>query len=280
MFSEIVSLLLSCHIVLLFIFFSMCPNRSELSLQPVLEDNDQDEQFECSEGFSYEDVSVEQPDKPLRQTCRCHGGQGGVLMVNMVPVKDAVTFKHTGDVGENFDVPFVLHLWPSILLRNLLPYPISYTLKVRCVTSSLLICPFFLCALHIKRTHSQVCTSKWCNENIKCLWLLDCINYRLLCYTLIAMLRFPYCSIGQWSRCSWSHSESRPLCSALHCSNQPIQCWPLSSELLRSGLVVQVQVWIILFVFCCPCFLLLVRTNHVLLIRPQQEKKCSLDYYH
>uniref|UniRef100_A0A671VJ44 Vacuolar protein sorting 13 homolog A n=1 Tax=Sparus aurata TaxID=8175 RepID=A0A671VJ44_SPAAU len=59
---------------------------------------------------------------------------GGVLMVNIVPVKDAVTFKHTGDVGENFDVPFVLHLWPSVLLRNLLPYPISYALKVGCET--------------------------------------------------------------------------------------------------------------------------------------------------
>lgn len=115
-----------------------CPHRSELSLQPVLEDNDQDEQFECSEGFSYEDVSIEQPEKCLRQTCRRRGGQEGVLMVNMVPVKDAVTFKHTGDVGENFDVPFVLHLWPSILLRNLLPYPISYKLKVGCIWFSLL----------------------------------------------------------------------------------------------------------------------------------------------
>lgn len=103
-------------------------------------------------------------------------------------------------------------------------------------------------------------------------WLIF-INYRLLCYTLIAMLRFPYCSIGQWSRCSWSHFESRPLCSALHCSRQPIQCWSLSSELLSSGLVVQVQVWIILFVFCCPCLVLWVHTNHVLLIRPQQERK-------
>lgn len=122
-----------------FVSFLCCPCRSELSLQPVLEDNDEGEQFECSEGFSYEDVSIEQPEKRLRQTCRRRNGQGGVLMVNMVPVKDAVTFKQTGDVGENFDVPFVLHLWPSILLRNLLPYPISYKLKVGCVWSFLLI---------------------------------------------------------------------------------------------------------------------------------------------
>lgn len=111
---------------------SAVPLRSELSLQPITEDDadDQGEQFECSEGFSYEDVSNQQPETRLRQTCRRRGGESGILTINMVPVKDSVTFKHTGDVGENFDVPFVLHLWPSILLRNLLPYPISYKLKV------------------------------------------------------------------------------------------------------------------------------------------------------
>nr|XP_046243502.1 vacuolar protein sorting-associated protein 13A isoform X2 [Scatophagus argus] len=105
--------------------------RSELSLQPITEDDadHQGEQFECSEGFSYEDISNQQPETRLHQTCHRRGDEGGVLMVNIVPVKDAVTFKHTGGVGENFDVPFVLHLWPSILLRNLLPYPISYKLK-------------------------------------------------------------------------------------------------------------------------------------------------------
>ncbi|KAF7652944.1 hypothetical protein LDENG_00089730 [Lucifuga dentata] len=105
--------------------------RSELSLQPVIEDDSgsQSEVFECSEGFSYEDVSNQQSETRLQQTCRRCGDQGGVLMVNIVPVKDTVTFKHTGDVGDKFDMPFVLHLWPSILLRNLLPYSIAYKLK-------------------------------------------------------------------------------------------------------------------------------------------------------
>uniref|UniRef100_A0A8C2WAR4 Vacuolar protein sorting 13 homolog A n=1 Tax=Cyclopterus lumpus TaxID=8103 RepID=A0A8C2WAR4_CYCLU len=105
--------------------------RSELSLQPITEDDadDQGERFECSEGFSYEEFGNKQPETCLQQTCRRRGDQGGVLMVNMVPLRDDVTFKHAGSVGENFDVPFVLHLWPSILLRNLLPYPISYKLK-------------------------------------------------------------------------------------------------------------------------------------------------------
>lgn len=107
--------------------------RSELCLQPVMEEDNNGEQYESSEGFSYDDVSNQQPDTHLRQTCRQRGGQGSVLMVSIVPVKDTVTFKQTGSAGEKFDVPFVLHLWPSILLRNLLPYAVSYKLKVRCV---------------------------------------------------------------------------------------------------------------------------------------------------
>ncbi|XP_068460599.1 intermembrane lipid transfer protein VPS13A isoform X2 [Clinocottus analis] len=102
--------------------------RSVLSLQPITED-DAEDQFECSDGFSYDEFSNKQPETCLQQICRRRGDQGGVLMVNMVPVRYTVTFKHTGSVGDNFDVPFVLHLWPSILLRNLLPYPISYKLK-------------------------------------------------------------------------------------------------------------------------------------------------------
>ncbi|XP_029017431.1 vacuolar protein sorting-associated protein 13A isoform X2 [Betta splendens] len=105
--------------------------RSELSLQPITEGDadNQSGQFEVSDGFSYEDISNQQTEKHLQQTCRRRGNQGGVMMINIVPLKDSVTFKHTGDVGENFDVPFVLHLWPSFLIRNLLPYPITYKLK-------------------------------------------------------------------------------------------------------------------------------------------------------
>ncbi|KAM3866103.1 LOW QUALITY PROTEIN: intermembrane lipid transfer protein VPS13A-like [Diretmus argenteus] len=104
--------------------------RSELSLRPVTEeDTDGVEQFECSDGFSYEDVTNQEPGTRLQQICRRCGDQAGDLMVNIVPLRDAVTSKHTGGVGENFDEPYVLHLWPSIVLRNLLPYPITYKLK-------------------------------------------------------------------------------------------------------------------------------------------------------
>ncbi|MEQ2310370.1 hypothetical protein AMECASPLE_008153, partial [Ameca splendens] len=105
--------------------------RSELSLQPITEDTAEDEgtQFELSEGFSYEDIFNHDPDTRLQQTCRRRGDEFDKMMINIIPVKDTVTCKETGDIGENFDVPFVLHLWPSVLLRNLLPYPIAYKLK-------------------------------------------------------------------------------------------------------------------------------------------------------
>ncbi|XP_035999665.1 vacuolar protein sorting-associated protein 13A isoform X1 [Fundulus heteroclitus] len=103
--------------------------RSELSLQPITGNTAEykGQQFAVSEGFSYEDILNQ--DTRLQQTCRCGGDEFGMMMINIVPVKDTVTCKETGDIGENFDVPFVLHLWPSVLLRNQLPYTIVYKLK-------------------------------------------------------------------------------------------------------------------------------------------------------
>uniref|UniRef100_A0A3B3UNQ2 Vacuolar protein sorting 13 homolog A n=1 Tax=Poecilia latipinna TaxID=48699 RepID=A0A3B3UNQ2_9TELE len=109
--------------------------RSELSLQPITEETTEEDgkQFDVSEGFSYEDFLYHNPDTRLQRTCRCRGDDSGVMMtINMVPVKDTVTCKETGDIGENCDIAFVLHLWPSVLLRNLLPYPVAYKLKVGC----------------------------------------------------------------------------------------------------------------------------------------------------
>uniref|UniRef100_A0A3P8WHN6 Vacuolar protein sorting 13 homolog A n=1 Tax=Cynoglossus semilaevis TaxID=244447 RepID=A0A3P8WHN6_CYNSE len=105
--------------------------RSELSLQPITKD-DADNQvplFECSEGFSYEDVCNQHQEVHLQQTCLHRGNQLDRIMINIVPLKDTVTFNDTGGIGENFDMPLVLHLWPFILLRNLLPYSITYELK-------------------------------------------------------------------------------------------------------------------------------------------------------
>uniref|UniRef100_A0A8B9RG09 Vacuolar protein sorting 13 homolog A n=1 Tax=Astyanax mexicanus TaxID=7994 RepID=A0A8B9RG09_ASTMX len=92
-----------------------------LSLQPAAEG---DEQYECSESFSYDEVS-QKPDECVEKTCRHHSSDAHVFKVNMVAVRDTVT---SLSAQEEFDKPYVLHLWPTVLLRNLLPYPITYSL--------------------------------------------------------------------------------------------------------------------------------------------------------
>lgn len=91
-----------------------------------------------SEGFSYEYVCIQQPDASnhqpethLQQTCRRRGDQSSGMTINIVPLKEAVTFKQSEGVVSSYDVPFVFHLWPPVLLRNLLPHPIAFKLKVR-----------------------------------------------------------------------------------------------------------------------------------------------------
>ncbi|XP_036434443.1 vacuolar protein sorting-associated protein 13A isoform X2 [Colossoma macropomum] len=97
--------------------------KGQLSLQPVTEG---DEQYERSESFSYDEVS-QKPDECIEKTCHHHSNGAHVFKVNMVPARDTVT-SHSSQ--EEFDKPYVLHLWPTVVLRNLLPYPITYSLLV------------------------------------------------------------------------------------------------------------------------------------------------------
>ncbi|XP_066567209.1 intermembrane lipid transfer protein VPS13A isoform X2 [Amia ocellicauda] len=96
--------------------------RSILSLQPVTEG---DETYAKSEGFSYESIT-QQSGKCVQQKCHHPGLGDQVMIINMVPVQDTLTSNGT---EEKFDVPFILHLWPTVLLRNLLPYTITFSLQ-------------------------------------------------------------------------------------------------------------------------------------------------------
>ncbi|XP_062855375.1 vacuolar protein sorting-associated protein 13A isoform X2 [Trichomycterus rosablanca] len=97
--------------------------RSQLCLQPVI---DGDEEFKCSEVFSYGQLS-EKADECVEKTCHHRTNAALVFKINMVPVLDTVMSHST---QEECDKPYILHLWPTVLLRNLLPYPIVYTLVV------------------------------------------------------------------------------------------------------------------------------------------------------
>ncbi|KAJ8413943.1 hypothetical protein AAFF_G00065410 [Aldrovandia affinis] len=96
--------------------------RAMLSLQPVTESEGQ---YEASEGFSYDSVS-EHAGQCVQQTCHLSGSPDRVMMVNIVPQKDELTSHGT---EEAFDQPYILHLWPTVLLRNLLPYPLTFSLE-------------------------------------------------------------------------------------------------------------------------------------------------------
>uniref|UniRef100_A0AAR2KW21 Vacuolar protein sorting 13 homolog A n=1 Tax=Pygocentrus nattereri TaxID=42514 RepID=A0AAR2KW21_PYGNA len=78
---------------------------------------------------SYKSVTAEsKPDECIERMCHHHSNGAHVFKVNMVSVRDTVT-SHSSQ--EEFDKPYVLHLWPTVVLRNLLPYPITYSLLVR-----------------------------------------------------------------------------------------------------------------------------------------------------
>ncbi|RXM32961.1 Vacuolar protein sorting-associated protein 13A [Acipenser ruthenus] len=88
--------------------------------QPVTEDN---KVYEKSEGFTYE-LIADQSGECLQR--KCHRSSDQSLIINVVPVKDDLTCNRTE--GKK-DHPYIAHLWPTVLLRNLLPYPISYSLE-------------------------------------------------------------------------------------------------------------------------------------------------------
>ncbi|XP_051510128.1 intermembrane lipid transfer protein VPS13A-like isoform X3 [Myxocyprinus asiaticus] len=95
--------------------------RAELNLQPGVEG---DEEYKHSEGFTYNEV-IQKPGECLEKTCH-HRDSARMMKINMVPLPDSVMSHST---EEEFDKPFVLHLWPCVLLRNLLPYPITFKLQ-------------------------------------------------------------------------------------------------------------------------------------------------------
>ncbi|XP_036383579.1 vacuolar protein sorting-associated protein 13A isoform X2 [Megalops cyprinoides] len=96
--------------------------RSVLCLQPQTEG---EEEYEKSEGFSYENV-IQHTGECVQQTCHHAGASGRIIIINMVPVKDTLT-SHSTD--EPYDEPYILHLWSTVLLRNLLPYPLTFALQ-------------------------------------------------------------------------------------------------------------------------------------------------------
>ncbi|XP_029472303.1 vacuolar protein sorting-associated protein 13A isoform X2 [Rhinatrema bivittatum] len=94
--------------------------RSVLYLRPA------NEEYEMCEGFSFENI-MQNDGILLQKKCQHSQSTNNSLVLNIVPIKDVLISGACAD--DRWDLPYVIHLWPAVLLRNLLPYQISYAVE-------------------------------------------------------------------------------------------------------------------------------------------------------
>ncbi|XP_057581269.1 intermembrane lipid transfer protein VPS13A isoform X2 [Hippopotamus amphibius kiboko] len=92
--------------------------RSLLSLKP------EDEDYQMCEGIDFEEI-IKTDGTFLKKICRPINPSKKPFIINIVPEKDNLTSMSVYS-EDGWDLPYIMHLWPPILLRNLLPYKIAY----------------------------------------------------------------------------------------------------------------------------------------------------------
>ncbi|KAG8455268.1 hypothetical protein GDO86_001462, partial [Hymenochirus boettgeri] len=101
--------------------------RSSLCFKPILNEGyEMNKGYEMSEGVSFEDI-VKNDGQLLEKKCHCSRTNCSSLRVNIVPVKDILI--SSDNCSDNWDLPYVVHLWPTVVIRNLLPYQIKFSLE-------------------------------------------------------------------------------------------------------------------------------------------------------
>uniref|UniRef100_A0A8D2N8J8 Vacuolar protein sorting 13 homolog A n=1 Tax=Zonotrichia albicollis TaxID=44394 RepID=A0A8D2N8J8_ZONAL len=83
-------------------------------------------EFDMCEGITFDEI-MKNVDSLLQRKCQSVKSTNHSLIINIVPVKDALTTSLGAE--DEWDFPYVVHLWPSVLLRNLLPYQITYSVE-------------------------------------------------------------------------------------------------------------------------------------------------------
>ncbi|XP_026526945.1 vacuolar protein sorting-associated protein 13A [Notechis scutatus] len=109
--------------------------RSLLFFRPVIDADETSEEYESSEGVSFDEM-VKNFDKLLQKKCRSLKSPNNPLIINIVPMQDTLITSTCTD--DQWDLPYVVHLWSSVILRNLLPYQIAYSLEGYSTTCSAL----------------------------------------------------------------------------------------------------------------------------------------------
>uniref|UniRef100_A0A673UTW3 Vacuolar protein sorting 13 homolog A n=1 Tax=Suricata suricatta TaxID=37032 RepID=A0A673UTW3_SURSU len=95
--------------------------RSPLSLKP------DDEDYQVCESIDFEEI-IKNEGTLLKKTCRSINAAKKPFIINVVPEKDNLSSLSVYS-EDGWDLPYVMHLWPPILLRNLLPYKIAYYIE-------------------------------------------------------------------------------------------------------------------------------------------------------
>ncbi|XP_058421598.1 intermembrane lipid transfer protein VPS13A isoform X1 [Diceros bicornis minor] len=92
--------------------------RSLLFLKP------EDEDYQMCEGIDFEEI-IKNDGTFLKKKCRPINPSKKPFIINIVPEKDNLTSLSVYS-EDGWDLPYIMHLWPPILLQNLLPYKIAY----------------------------------------------------------------------------------------------------------------------------------------------------------
>uniref|UniRef100_A0A8C5UE54 VP13A protein n=1 Tax=Malurus cyaneus samueli TaxID=2593467 RepID=A0A8C5UE54_9PASS len=100
--------------------------RSILSLQPLPNESGVTGEYDMCEGITFDEI-MKNVDSLLQRKCQSERSSNHSLIINIVPVKDSLTSSLCAE--DEWDFPYVVHLWPSVLLRNLLPYRITYSVE-------------------------------------------------------------------------------------------------------------------------------------------------------
>ncbi|XP_054438980.1 intermembrane lipid transfer protein VPS13A isoform X2 [Pteronotus mesoamericanus] len=95
--------------------------RSLLYLKP------EDEDYQMCEGIDFEEI-IKNDGTFIKKKCTPINPSKKPFIINVVPEKDNLTSLSVYS-EDGWDLPYLIHLWPPILLRNLLPYKIAYYIE-------------------------------------------------------------------------------------------------------------------------------------------------------
>ncbi|XP_043819430.1 vacuolar protein sorting-associated protein 13A isoform X1 [Dromiciops gliroides] len=95
--------------------------RSVLFLKP------EGEEYGPCDAINFEEI-IKYEGLLLEKKCQALSLSKKAFIINIVPEKDQLT-SMSAYSDDGWDLPYIIHLWPPVLLRNFLPYKIAYYLE-------------------------------------------------------------------------------------------------------------------------------------------------------